>query len=179
MLYCNSLPEFLFSKIFVLFDSLWLPLIVILFTSQNHTMNMAISTSCIMEIWCIVVCNDCVVKLILSIVSYMVSDRHALVGGSAAGFVVDIALFPIDTIKTRMQSKQGLRSLGLSDLHKLKGVGWVSCCWFLYFSVLSLWSGYGRVPQWLVHWLPKQRIGGSNFSGALLGLCSSQVDSAK
>jgi len=53
----------------------------------------------------------------------MVSDRHALLGGSAAGFVVDIALFPIDTIKTRMQSKQGLRSLGLSDLHKLKGVG--------------------------------------------------------
>ena len=55
----------------------------------------------------------------------MVSDRHALLGGSAAGFVVDIALFPIDTITTRMQSKQGLRSLGLSDLHKLKGVGLV------------------------------------------------------
>ena len=53
----------------------------------------------------------------------MVSDRNAIIGGCAAGFVVDIALFPIDTIKTRMQSRQGLRSLGLSDLHKLKGVG--------------------------------------------------------
>ena len=55
----------------------------------------------------------------------MVSSRNALVGGSAAGLVVDIALFPIDTIKTRMQSKQGLKSLGMSDLHKLKGVGLV------------------------------------------------------
>ncbi|KAL5254617.1 hypothetical protein ACHWQZ_G014156 [Mnemiopsis leidyi] len=53
----------------------------------------------------------------------MVSDRNAIIGGCAAGFVVDIALFPIDTIKTRMQSMQGLRLLGLSDLHKLKGVG--------------------------------------------------------
>ena len=40
-----------------------------------------------------------------------------------AGFVVDMALFPIDTIKTRMQSKQGLRSLGVADLHKLRGIG--------------------------------------------------------
>ena len=53
----------------------------------------------------------------------MVSKIDALIGGSAAGFFVDISLFPIDTIKTRMQSKQGLKILGISDLHKLRGVG--------------------------------------------------------
>lgn len=57
------------------------------------------------------------------VLGIMVSDRSAFLGGSISGFVVDIALFPIDTIKTRMQSKQGLRSLGMSDLHKLRGVG--------------------------------------------------------
>eukprot|EP00116_Pleurobrachia_bachei_P000738 sb/3461000/ len=53
----------------------------------------------------------------------MVTQTQALVGGSMAGFIVDVTLFPIDTIKTRMQSKEGLRALGMKDLHKLRGVG--------------------------------------------------------
>jgi len=35
-----------------------------------------------------------------------------LASGAAAGLSVDLVLFPLDTIKTRMQSKQGLRASG-------------------------------------------------------------------
>ena len=57
------------------------------------------------------------------LIQTMVSRTDALIAGSISGFVVDISLFPIDTIKTRMQSRQGLKILGISDLHKLRGVG--------------------------------------------------------
>lgn len=35
-----------------------------------------------------------------------------LQSGGAAGLAVDIALFPLDTIKTRLQSKQGFKAAG-------------------------------------------------------------------
>ena len=53
----------------------------------------------------------------------MDKNVQVLYAGSIAGFVVDVTLFPIDTIKTRMQLKKGLKSLGMHDLHKLRGVG--------------------------------------------------------
>jgi len=37
---------------------------------------------------------------------------HALVSGSAAGTMVDITLFPLDTIKTRLQTSLGFRAAG-------------------------------------------------------------------
>ncbi|EDW16109.1 S-adenosylmethionine mitochondrial carrier protein homolog [Drosophila mojavensis] len=44
---------------------------------------------------------------------------HALVAGGVAGFVVDIALFPIDTVKTRLQSELGFwRSGGFRGIYK-------------------------------------------------------------
>lgn len=34
------------------------------------------------------------------------------IAGAAAGFAVDVSLFPLDTIKTRLQSQQGLHAAG-------------------------------------------------------------------
>ncbi|CAD7093302.1 unnamed protein product [Hermetia illucens] len=43
----------------------------------------------------------------------------ALISGGVAGLVVDIALFPIDTVKTRLQSERGFwRSGGFSGIYK-------------------------------------------------------------
>jgi hypothetical protein len=41
-----------------------------------------------------------------------VSFLNSLVAGGMAGTTVDVALFPIDTIKTRLQSPQGFRGAG-------------------------------------------------------------------
>ena len=41
-----------------------------------------------------------------------VSFLNSLVAGGLAGTTVDVALFPIDTIKTRLQSPQGFRAAG-------------------------------------------------------------------
>lgn len=42
-----------------------------------------------------------------------------LTAGAGAGFVVDTALYPIDTIKSRLQSKSGfLKSGGFSQLYR-------------------------------------------------------------
>ncbi|KAL3274215.1 hypothetical protein HHI36_015627 [Cryptolaemus montrouzieri] len=47
--------------------------------------------------------------------------QHFKAGGSA-GFVVDVALFPLDTLKTRIQSQQGFkRAGGFSGVYK--GIG--------------------------------------------------------
>lgn len=35
-----------------------------------------------------------------------------LLAGGAAGFAVDISLFPIDTVKTRLQAKEGFIKAG-------------------------------------------------------------------
>ncbi|XP_037822443.1 S-adenosylmethionine mitochondrial carrier protein homolog [Lucilia sericata] len=44
---------------------------------------------------------------------------NALVAGGVAGMVVDIALFPIDTVKTRLQSERGFwRSGGFKGVYK-------------------------------------------------------------
>ncbi|EDV92849.1 S-adenosylmethionine mitochondrial carrier protein homolog [Drosophila grimshawi] len=44
---------------------------------------------------------------------------HALVAGGVAGFVVDIVLFPIDTVKTRLQSELGFwRAGGFRGIYK-------------------------------------------------------------
>ncbi|XP_039493135.1 S-adenosylmethionine mitochondrial carrier protein homolog [Drosophila santomea] len=44
---------------------------------------------------------------------------HALVAGGVAGMVVDIALFPIDTVKTRLQSELGFwRAGGFRGIYK-------------------------------------------------------------
>ncbi|KAI8929439.1 mitochondrial carrier domain-containing protein [Entophlyctis helioformis] len=40
------------------------------------------------------------------------STIHALMAGATAGFAVDTILFPLDTIKTRLQSKAGFRASG-------------------------------------------------------------------
>lgn len=41
-----------------------------------------------------------------------ISFLNSLVSGGLAGTTVDVALFPIDTIKTRLQSPQGFRGAG-------------------------------------------------------------------
>ena len=40
------------------------------------------------------------------------SFTSSLISGGMAGVAVDITLFPLDTIKTRLQSKQGFRAAG-------------------------------------------------------------------
>ncbi|KAI4456762.1 s-adenosylmethionine mitochondrial carrier protein [Holotrichia oblita] len=46
----------------------------------------------------------------------------SLFGGAAAGLVVDVVLFPLDTIKTRLQSQQGfLKAGGFTGIYK--GIG--------------------------------------------------------
>ncbi len=40
------------------------------------------------------------------------SMSAALVGGGMAGLAVDVCLFPLDTLKTRLQSSQGFRATG-------------------------------------------------------------------
>ncbi len=40
------------------------------------------------------------------------SMSAALVGGGMAGLAVDICLFPLDTLKTRLQSSQGFLATG-------------------------------------------------------------------
>lgn len=45
-----------------------------------------------------------------------------LQGGAAAGLVVDVVLFPLDTIKTRLQAQQGfLKAGGFTGIYK--GIG--------------------------------------------------------
>ncbi|XP_017480203.1 PREDICTED: S-adenosylmethionine mitochondrial carrier protein homolog [Rhagoletis zephyria] len=47
------------------------------------------------------------------------SFLHSLVAGGVAGVVVDIALFPIDTVKTRLQSELGfMRAGGFRGVYK-------------------------------------------------------------
>ncbi|XP_043213342.1 S-adenosylmethionine mitochondrial carrier protein-like [Amphibalanus amphitrite] len=47
---------------------------------------------------------------------------HSFIAGGAAGLTVDVSLFPLDTLKTRLQSAEGLmRSGGLRGLYS--GVG--------------------------------------------------------
>jgi hypothetical protein len=41
-----------------------------------------------------------------------VSFLNSLIAGGMAGTTVDVALFPIDTVKTRLQSPQGFRGAG-------------------------------------------------------------------
>ena len=40
------------------------------------------------------------------------SFKRALLAGGAAGFAVDVSLFPIDTLKTRLQAPGGFRQAG-------------------------------------------------------------------
>ncbi|XP_065177925.1 mitochondrial S-adenosylmethionine carrier protein-like [Sycon ciliatum] len=42
----------------------------------------------------------------------MTFDLNVFVSGGCAGTAVDVTLFPLDTIKTRMQSKQGFKAAG-------------------------------------------------------------------
>ncbi|CAG8813675.1 9514_t:CDS:2, partial [Racocetra persica] len=44
--------------------------------------------------------------------SYNVNFAQALVAGGIAGTSVDVILYPLDTIKTRLQSKSGFYSSG-------------------------------------------------------------------
>lgn len=47
------------------------------------------------------------------------SDLNILAAGAAAGLVVDTSLFPIDTIKSRLQSQAGFfKSGGFSNLYR-------------------------------------------------------------
>lgn len=55
----------------------------------------------------------------------MDSFTKDLVAGGAAGFTVDISIFPIDTVKTRLQAKAGF--IGSGGFHGLyRGLGIVS-----------------------------------------------------
>ena len=43
----------------------------------------------------------------------------SFIAGGVAGFLVDVCLFPIDTIKTRLQSERGFwKSGGFSKIYK-------------------------------------------------------------
>ena len=41
-----------------------------------------------------------------------ISVSVALLSGAVAGFTVDVSLYPLDTIKTRLQSKEGFLKAG-------------------------------------------------------------------
>ncbi|GET02757.1 S-adenosylmethionine mitochondrial carrier protein-like [Rhizophagus clarus] len=43
---------------------------------------------------------------------YNFNMKQALMAGGIAGTAVDVALFPLDTLKTRLQSKSGFRASG-------------------------------------------------------------------
>ncbi|CAB4418979.1 unnamed protein product [Rhizophagus irregularis] len=43
---------------------------------------------------------------------YNFNMKQALVAGGIAGTAVDVALFPLDTLKTRLQSKSGFKASG-------------------------------------------------------------------
>ncbi|CAD6996149.1 S-adenosylmethionine mitochondrial carrier protein homolog [Ceratitis capitata] len=54
-----------------------------------------------------------------NVVSYNNTFFNSLVAGGVAGVVVDIALFPIDTVKTRLQSELGfIRAGGFRGIYK-------------------------------------------------------------
>ena len=49
--------------------------------------------------------------------------QRALIAGGVAGFAVDVSLFPIDTVKTRLQSSQGfLKAGGFGGVYRGLGV---------------------------------------------------------
>lgn len=48
-----------------------------------------------------------------------INSRNVLLAGAAAGLAVDLSLFPIDTVKSRLQSKPGFfKSGGFSNLYR-------------------------------------------------------------
>jgi hypothetical protein len=53
---------------------------------------------------------------------YFILSKKYVQGGASAGLSVDMVLFPLDTIKTRLQSAQGfIKSGGFSGVYK--GIG--------------------------------------------------------
>jgi len=58
---------------------------------------------------------DLVISENFNVISFMMADKDfmtSLISGGMAGIAVDISLFPLDTIKTRLQSKQGFLAAG-------------------------------------------------------------------
>ena len=53
---------------------------------------------------------------------YSMDSGRALVAGAAAGLAVDISLFPMDTLKTRLQAPEGFRAAG-GFKHVYRGLG--------------------------------------------------------
>lgn len=52
-------------------------------------------------------------------ITYMPSTKVSMLAGAAAGFTVDVALFPLDTLKTRLQSSEGfLKAGGFKGVYK-------------------------------------------------------------
>ena len=60
-------------------------------------------------------------------------DSITFQAGAAAGLIVDVALFPLDTLKTRLQSQYGFwKSGGFKGVYKGIGptaVGSAPCGW--------------------------------------------------
>ena len=76
-----------------------------------------------------------------------------MLSGGVAGFVVDISLFPIDTVKTRLQAKNGfIKSGGFNGIYR--GLGIVSAGSIPGSAVFfSIYEGHGstnytKIPIW-------------------------------
>lgn len=77
-----------------------------------------------------------------------VSPAVYLVAGAVAGFSVDVALFPIDTIKTRMQSAEGfIKSGGFKHIYSGLGSAAIGSAP----SAASFFLSY----EWIKHTMPK------------------------
>jgi hypothetical protein len=90
--------------------------------------------------------------------SATLSDNHtsfftALVAGGMAGTSVDVALFPIDTLKTRLQSPQGfLKAGGFKGIYNGLGAAAVgsapgAALFFSTYEVRELDRGKGEPMQ--------------------------------
>lgn len=87
--------------------------------------------------------------------SFLVS----LLSGGVAGTVVDVSLYPLDTIKTRLQSPQGfLKAGGFRGIHKgltaaAAGSAPGAALFFstYEFSKKSIGSSYSALPASVVH----------------------------